>query len=171
MKNVKNIFKGIFAASLLTATSLASAGWTVSGGYVNYNEDDEGIDISVDAVYASVGYEYESGNMVFMPEIRLGTGVGDDNVMGVEVEIDSVFAASIRGQYNITEQFAVFLQPSYARIEATARFEGQSVTEDDWEFGFGGGAAFKVSKSFSIEAIYENYDNSDVVSIGARYTF
>ena len=175
MKKVNNVVKGIFAAGLLVASSIASAQWTVSGGYANYGEDDAGIDVSLGAIYASAGYEYTSGNITFMPELRLGVGVRDDivRVFGerIDVEIDTFFAASIRGQYNVTESFGVFLQPTYARVEATASTSSGSVTEDEWELGFGGGASFSVTKDFRIEALYESFDEADVLSLGVRVNF
>ena len=168
---MNNFLKGLAIAGLVTTSSIASADWSISGGYANFNEDDDGLDVSLGAIYASAGYHYESGNVMFMPEIRLGVGVSDDDIFGVNVEIDSFFAASIRGQYNVTESFGVFLQPSYARLELTASGNGVSFTDDDWEFGFGGGATFKLSDAASIEAFYETYDGTDVISIGARFAF
>jgi hypothetical protein len=132
---MNNILKGLTIAGLVTTSSVASADWTFSGGYANFSEDDSGLDISLGALYASAGYHFESDEFVFMPELRLGVGISDDNVLGVNVEIDSFFAASIRGQYNVTESFGVFLQPSYGRLELTASADGQSFTDDDWEFG------------------------------------
>jgi opacity protein-like surface antigen len=165
---MKKIFKGLAIASLLAASSLVSAqGWNFSGGYVNYSDDD----ISLGAIYASAGYAYESGNMEFMPELRLGVGVSDDTIEGAKVELDNLIIASIRGQYNVNESFGIFLQPSYGRLEGTVSAGGFSETVNDWEFGFGGGASFKVSDSASIEALYEDLNDTDVVSIGLRMTF
>jgi hypothetical protein len=168
---MNNYLKGLAIAGLLSTSSFASAEWTLSGGYANYMEDDAGVDISVGAIYASAGYSYESGDMTFMPELRIGVGVGDDNVGGVKVEIDTLIIGSIRGQYNVTESFGVFLQPSYGRLEATASANGFSATEDEWDFGFGGGATFKVSESASVEALYESFDGADVLSFGVRVKF
>jgi hypothetical protein len=169
---MKSTLKSLTIVSLLAASSLASAqGWSFGAGYANYMEDDAGIDITLGAIYASAGYTYESGNMSFMPEIRLGVGVSDDSIQGIDLEIDSLVIASIRGQYNVTDSFGVFLQPSYGRLEATASANGFSVTEDEWEFGFGGGASFQVSKSASIEALYEAFDEADVLSIAFRMSF
>ena len=165
---MKNLMKCIFSAGLLTASTFASAQWTVGGGYANYSEDDGGLDISLGGVYGSAGYVYENGQISFMPEIRIGVGVADDTVSGVNVEIDSFLALSLRGQYEVTKDFSVFLQPTYGRLEVTANFNGQSVSDDEWEFGFGGGAAFKVSNTTSIEAIYESFDGTDVLSLGVR---
>ena len=169
---MKSTIKTLTAFTLLTAASLSNAqGWSFSGGYANYMEDDAGIDVSLGALYASAGYTYNSGNLSFMPEVRLGLGVTDDSIQGVDVEIDSLVIASIRGQYNVTDRFGVFLQPSYGRLEATASFNGSSVTEDEWEFGVGGGAAFQISESSSIEAYYEAFDEADVLSIAFRMDF
>jgi opacity protein-like surface antigen len=165
---MKNLMKCVFTAGLLTASAIASAQWTVGGGYANYSEDDGGLDISLGGVYGSAGYVYENGQISFMPELRIGVGVADDNVSGVNVEIDSFLLLSLRGQYEVTKDFSVFLQPTYGRLEVTANFNGQSASDDEWEFGFGGGAAFKVSDTTSIEAIYESFDGTDVLSLGVR---
>jgi opacity protein-like surface antigen len=169
---MNSTLKSLTIVSLLAASSFASAeGWSFSGGYANYMEDDAGVDISLGAIYASAGYTYNSGKMSFMPELRLGFGVSDDSIQGIDIEIDTLLIASIRGQYNVTENFGVFLQPSYGRLEATASSNGFSVTEDEWEFGFGGGASFQISESSSIEAVYEAFDEADVLSVGFRTTF
>lgn len=169
---MKSSFKSLTIVSLLAASSFASAeGWNFGGGYANYMEDEAGLDISLGAIYASVGYKYDSGNVSFMPELRLGVGVGDDSIQGIDVEIDNLLVASIRGQYNVTESFGVFLQPSYGRLEVTASFDGASASADEWEFGFGGGASFQISESSSIEAMYEAFDGADVLSVGLRMSF
>jgi hypothetical protein len=173
---MKNVFKGLALTSLLTVSSIVSAtGWNLSGGYSNFMVDDDDVDTSLGIVYGGVGYTYESGNMSFMPELRLGMGIGNDNVesFGVDIylEIESFVALSIRSQYDVTENFGIFLQPTYGLLEATASAEGISVTEDEWSFGFGGGAAFKISESASIEALYERYDETDVLSLALRLKF
>jgi opacity protein-like surface antigen len=169
---MNSTLKSLTIVSLLAASSFVSAeGWNFGGGYANYMEDDAGLDISLDVIYASVGYTYDSGKVSFMPELRLGVGVGDDSIQGVNVEIDTLLIASIRGQYNVTESFGVFLQPSYGHLEATVNFNGVSVSEDEWEFGFGGGASFQISESASIEAMYEAFAEADILSVGFRMTF
>lgn len=173
---MNNIYKGLAIVGLLTASSLVNAnGWNLGGGYAQYMEDADEADISLGIIYASAGYTYESGSMSYMPELRIGTGVSDDSVtlynVNVDVEIDSLVVASIRGQYNVTEDFGIFLQPSYGRLEATASAGGYSASEDEWDFGFGGGASFQITEAASFEAMYESFDGADVISAGVRVTF
>lgn len=167
---MKILAKCLIMVSFLTVSAVASTQWTVGGGYTSYNEDDDGIDINLGAVYASAGYLYKNDKIAFMPELRIGVGVTDDTVYGVdvEVEVDSFIAASLRAQYEVTDNFSVFLQPTYTRLELTASANGQSASEDEWEFGFGGGGSFKVTDTASIEAFYESFDGTDVLSVGVR---
>ena len=134
---MKNIMKCAITAGLIAVSSAASAQWTISGGYANYSEDDDGLDISLGGIYGSAGYLYKNGQVTFMPEIRIGVGVSDDKIGQVNLEIDSFLALSIRGQYDVTKDFSVFAQPTYGRLEVSANAGGQSVSEDEWEFGFG----------------------------------
>jgi hypothetical protein len=46
-----------------------------------------------------------------------------------------------------------------------------SAKEDDWEFGFGGGVGFIPSDSVMLEAIFEDFDGTNVISAGLRYSF
>ena len=168
---MKTLLKTLSFSLLIGASVSANAQWNVSGGYSSLNEDIEADDISLGAVYGSVGYTYDNDSLTFMPELRVGFGVGDDTVYGVDIEVDSLIVASVRAQYNVNEKFGVFLQPSYGRLEATASAGGESVSEDDWEFGFGGGASFKVRDQVAIEALYEAFDEVDVLSLGVRYSY
>ena len=168
---MKTALKTLSLSLLLSASMTANAGWTVSGGYGSFNQDIDTTDVTLAAVYASVGYAYESGDVTFMPELRAGVGVEDDMLYGVNVELDNLVVASVRAQYNINDSFGVFIQPSYGRLESTARLGGQSVSDDAWETGLGGGALFSVGANTSIEAVYESFDGTDVLSVGFRYSF
>ncbi|MEM6514005.1 MAG: outer membrane beta-barrel protein [Pseudomonadota bacterium] len=149
-----------------------SAQWVAGGGYVNLSDESEFFDVSVGGIYASLGYlvESESG-LTFLPEMRLGTGVADDTILGVDIELDSFFAFSVRGQFEFDSSFYVYAAPSYARVELTASAAGMSESEDDWEFGVGGGVGYKFSDKAWGELSYETYDGTDVFSIGFKVPF
>ncbi len=165
--------KRLLTAMAFLAFSIpASAQWVAGGGYVNLSDDDDGIDVDVGAIYGSLGYLIEGeGNFSFLPEIRLGIGISDDTVFGVDVELDSFFALSVRGQYDFDSGLYLFAAPSYARAEFTASSGGISASEDDWEFGIGGGAGYRFQDNFWGEVGYETYDGTDALSIGFKYAF
>ena len=123
----------------------ASAAWDAGLAYSQFKDDEDGVDISLDGVTLSVGYEIrmEDSNFSFMPELRVGFGMGDDTInesnIDVTVELETYYGLSTRGTYHASPKFYVFLQPSYVNVEVKASAMGMSAKEDDWEFGFGGG--------------------------------
>ena len=111
----------LFTLIILTASLPASAQWVVGGGYLNLSDDDDGIDVSLGAVYGSLGYIIEGEvQFSFIPEVRVGFGVSDDTNSGVNVDLDTFFALSLRGQYDFESGLYLYAAPSYARAEFTA---------------------------------------------------
>ena len=160
------------AIAFLAFSIPASAQWVAGGGYLNLSDDDDGIDVDVGGIYGSLGYLIEGeGNFSFLPEIRLGVGVSDDSVLGFDVELDSFFALSLRGQYDFESGLYLFAAPSYARAEFTVSSGGFSDSDDDWEFGIGGGAGYRFQDNFWGEVGYETYDGTDALSFGFKYAF
>ncbi|MFT6194465.1 MAG: hypothetical protein ACJASU_001365 [Cognaticolwellia sp.] len=45
-----------------------------------------------------------------------------------------------------------------------------SVSDDEWEFGFGAGVGKKLIEKISVEASFEHYD-TDVITVGFKYAF
>ena len=86
-------------------------------------------------------------------------------------ELDSFLAFSLRGQYDFQSGLYLYAAPSYARAEFTASAGGVSVSEDDWEFGIGGGAGYKFTDQFWGEVSYESYDGTDAFSLGFKVAF
>lgn len=167
-----NNFKVLLGAGLIAVSSIASAAWTAGGGYADLSDSDDGIvNINLGVVYASAGYEFLATDFTIMPELRLGVGVYDDTVSGVNLEVDSYIAVSVRGKLNLTDNIGLFLQPTYTRLALTASAMGISESADNWELGFGGGVTYNLSDMTSIEAAYEIIDGTDVVSLGYRHHF
>jgi hypothetical protein len=48
---------------------------------------------------------------------------------------------------------------------------GMSAKEDDWETGFGAGVGFVPMNNFMLEAIFEDFEGTNVISAGIRYSF
>ncbi|AWL12729.1 hypothetical protein HMF8227_02276 [Saliniradius amylolyticus] len=164
--------------ALLSAIAMpVTAGWNMGAGYTNFSSDHNLVNINLKGVTFSAGYEFKQkgSNFTWMPEFRYGFGIGDDTVYtggaDVRFEADNFIAVGVRGTYHVSPEFNLFFQPSYANLEVTASVLDQSVSEDDWEFGYGGGFAFNATERASLELLYENFDETDVVSAGFRYRF
>jgi opacity protein-like surface antigen len=164
---MKKILRVITLAALLPVTHGAIANWSTSAGYASFN------DISLGAVYGSVGYTFQKDEFTIMPELRLGLGINDTTIdidfggpndAQATYEIDNFVSASLRGQINVSETIGIFIQPSFSMLTTTI-FESSS------EFTLGLGASFEITESASIEAMYESFDRSDVLSLGIRYSF
>lgn len=158
---------------MLALPLTASAEWLVGGGYANFSDDSDGVDISLGAVYGAIAYNFvqKDSHFSIIPELRIGTGMSDDKIMGVNIEIESFTALSVRGQMNYENGVYIFAMPSYANLDMKASAFGQSASEDSWEFGFGAGVGMKLNEKAKIETSYESYDGTDVLTIGFKYSF
>lgn len=161
--------KSLIALSLLTLPLTASANWSAGGGYANLSEED----LSFGMLYGAIAYEFvqEGGKFSFMPELRLGTGVSDDEMFGVNVEVSRFTALSVRGQYKFGNGFYAFVAPSYGNLDIKVSSAYRSASADDWEFGYGAGVGKKLNEKGSVEASFESYDGADVISVGFKYAF
>jgi opacity protein-like surface antigen len=163
--------KKTFIAIALTLGFAASANpdWNTVAGLTNFSDDD----VSLNAITLGAGYEFSSSHSTFsfMPELRLGFGVGDDNISGGKVEIERYIGISLRGIYQASDTVYLYAQPSYVNLKLKASGSGQSVSADEWEFGFGGGVGYKTTANLSLELSYERFDNTDAITAGLRYAF
>lgn len=165
--------KSLIALSLLTLPLTAAANWSAGAGYAKLSADD----LSFGVIYGAVAYEFaeEGSKFSLMPELRLGTGVTDEEVVGLgggaKLEIDRFTALSIRGQYNHDNGFYVYAMPAYANLDLKYSSFYGSDSDDSWEFGFGAGVGKKFNENISVEASYEKYDDLDVLTIGFKYAF
>ncbi|WAJ69188.1 outer membrane beta-barrel protein [Catenovulum adriaticum] len=163
--------KALLAVCIAGASFSSFANWVGGVSYINLSND-EGADISLGGLTGSLGYQFDAQNgFYFTPELRVGTGISDDSVGGVDVEMDSFVALSVRGQYSVNQQVYLFAAPSYANAELTASGGGTSVTEDEWEFGLGGGIGYQMTDAMSAEFMYEQYDDADLMSFGVKFSF
>ncbi|WP_218311181.1 outer membrane beta-barrel protein [Alteromonas antoniana] len=173
--------KALAAALTLAFSSSAMADWSVSAAYNQFSGDAEYIrDISLGAATVGIGYEYtySDSRFSFMPELRIGTGVKDDegdfgiaDAGIITVEIKTYTALSLRGQYEINDSVSVFVQPAYANLDVEVSALGESASDDEWDFGVGAGLIARANEQFSFEVSYERFDDTDVVSAGFRYHF
>ena len=161
--------KSLIALSLLALPLTAAANWSAGAGYANISDDD----LSLGVIYGAVAYEFakEGSKFSLVPELRLGTGISDGNISGAKLEVESFTALSVRGQYNYDNGFYAYVMPSYANLDVKASFRGASFSDDEWNFGFGAGVGKKLNDKTSVEASFENYDGTDVITVGFKYAF
>jgi len=170
--------KTAFAFTLFSLSLTAAASeWQVGGGFGSLSDSSDGTDVSLNIIYGSVAYKIQkdNSNFFFVPELRLGTGIGDDsmNVLGrnVKIEVDGFLALSVRGQLDYNNGAYIYIMPSYANLDMKASYNGESTSDDEWEFGLGGGVGYRLNKNTSVEAGYETYDGTKLLSIGFKYTY
>lgn len=166
--------------ALAEETASTESNWIGGIGYANMSNEEDGMKISFGAVVGSLGYKIQSSDSFYIiPELRIGTGISDDNLdfegININFEVDSFLALSLRGQLELDNGLYLFATPSYGNIEVTVSAsmfgESASVTADEWEFGFGAGVGYNFSDSVSAELSFETYDGIDVTSFGLKFDF
>lgn len=160
------------AFAMLGATVPAQAEWTMGAGYLHLSDDD----VDLGALAASLGYRFDlSPGVVFVPEIRGGFGVKDEEVGAIELDVDSFFAFSPRLQLESDTGLYAFVTASYAYLEVGAEADfGQgtiNLSEDDWDFGGGLGAGYMFTDQVGLEASYENFSGTDIFGLNLRINF
>jgi len=177
MKNL--IFALLFVPLSLTATasdSQSTNNWVGGVGFINLSDDYGDLSISLNGIVGSLGYKIESDeNFTLIPQVRISFGIGDDNVSyfgyKADVELDSFLALSLRGQYQLDNGVYLFATPTYANAQLTISSGGYSETDDEWEFGVGGGIGYNFADTTSAELSYEQYDGTNALSIGLKFDF
>lgn len=153
--------KALLAVCIAGASFSSFANWVGGVSYINLSNDDGGADISLGGLTGSLGYQFDAQNgFYFTPELRVGTGISDDS----GIELDRFVALSVRGQYSVNQQIYLFAAPSYANTEF-------NVSDDNWEFGLGGGIGYQMTDAMSAEFMFEQYDEADLMSFGVKFAF
>ena len=135
-------------------------------------EDDE-TDVDLKAIPLVIGYEVASENsFTFVPELRLGFGIGDDTADGIKYEIDTFTAIGVRGQFQANDNAYVFITPTWAKAKLKASAMGESGSGSEDDFGIQIGAGMEISDGLSAEISWESYDMAgtdiDMLNIGLR---
>jgi hypothetical protein len=173
--------KFLIALPLLTLPLTASAHWSAGAGYLNFSDEEDGTELSLAAMYGSIAYEFslEDSSLSFVPELRIGMGVSDDDVQinfgqqhsAINVEMKSFYSFSVRAQYNYDNGVYLYVMPSYANVDLEFSAFGESASDDEDEVGFGGGFGKKINDKASVQLSYEIYDEIEVFTVGFNYKF
>ncbi len=176
-----------FTLALLACSTFASADWVGSVNYSRFSDDivSQGVDLG--AVGFTAGYRFDiAENIRLVPEVRAGFGFGGDTIttdfsndIQADFEINSYVGVSLRGEYILTDDIYVYGVTSYQNVESKVDgvraggvdvfFDSQS--SNDTELGLGAGVGWQINERNAVEASYENFDGTDVITVGYRVNF
>jgi hypothetical protein len=177
--NKTSVFVSLMATALFTTAASADerdGGWVAGMGYTAFSESEDNVDISVDTIWGSLGYQIKAtDNFYVTPEVKIGKGIGSDTFISgsttIDVELDSYLAASVRGEYDFQNGAYLFVAPTYAKGEFNVNFGSDFAESSSWEFGAGIGAGYNFSAGKNIEVAYESFDGTDMISLAVKFYF
>jgi len=182
----------------LTTDNQAKMEWVGGVGYLNLADEFDRESINLGAIVGSLGYKINiRDNFYLIPEVRVGIGVGNDSLYDsysndyyksestIQVEIDSLIAFSLRGQFEFGSGLYLYVAPTYSRGSFSVRtiYKDQYVDGDELyievydenasldDFTVKGGAGFYFNELTSAELSYEKFEGSEVTTLGIKYNF
>ncbi|WP_051252482.1 porin family protein [Ferrimonas kyonanensis] len=165
--------KIVFACLLMPMCALASEPAVYVGGQYNFMEVDGGPSVDIGALSGRLGYEFNRNVAV---EARLGMGVSDDTLMGVDIELNYYYGVYLRGQMPMDSGFTPYVIAGYTKGELEASNDFDKAKEDENDFSYGIGVDFAATDNLDVGLEYMMYlDKKDVevsgFSLGVTYRF
>ncbi len=158
-------------SSVALAETHFYVGGSIGESYVE--EDDvpgEDFDSEDFAFKAFAGYRFHNNFAVELDYIDYGDH--DDDILGVDIEIEDLYAVALYGVgiVPISEKFELFVKlgAAYWDGDAKANVMGNTVTssDDGTEFAYGLGASYGFSERFAVRVEYEEVDSDDLDQLG-----
>ena len=171
----KSLTKIIGLSALIASTGvLADAGWYVGGSYAQLDTDVAGVvEFDLAALVFNVGYKI---NDYVAVESRLGTGIADDDILGIDLELDYLWGLYTKIGIPTGTGFYPYAVLGYTKAELELSAFGMTESESDSDISYGIGADFGVNENLGIFVEYMNwYDDEDIeitgFNIGLNYKF
>ena len=153
-------------AALLMGSSVVAAdnGWYAEGQYLSLGAD--GVDLG--GVGVAIGNNFTENLAV---EFILGTGMGDDTVDGIKVELDSYYGLILKPNMDVTDKVNVFLNLGYADFDVSASLGSISASDSADEFLWGIGAQADFTDTLYGTASFLDVGDTDGfrVSLGLKF--
>lgn len=162
------------ATSVAFADQASTRGWYISGSYAQLDADiADVVEFDLAALVFNGGYQI---NEYVAFETRLGTGVADDDIFGVKLELDYLMGIYTKVGIPTGTAFYPYVVLGYTKAELTVSDSGFSESDSDNDTSYGVGAHFTITESLGVFAEYMNwYDKDDLevtgFNIGANYKF
>ncbi|WP_133405327.1 outer membrane beta-barrel protein [Parashewanella tropica] len=171
--------RAAFVLLLLGNSSIALANWEAGLHYINVMNDSNKNNYSISGIEGELGYQFILNNgFSLTPNIRIATGISDDKVSyqgtDYDLELERYFMLSLRGSYQFENGIRLFIQPNYVNIDGDAKSVNDRrnvYTDDEWEFGFGGGLGYRISDKVSADIAYDWFDDYRQLTVGFHYHF
>ena len=171
--------KLLIGSTLTVIAGTASAKWEIGASYAQLKDEIISREITLGAIVGHVGYQHQlSENLTLVPRFRVGFGVKDDTwdayvpgASDVDISLDRFVSLDVKIQFRANENIYLYLMPAYANAKLSASALSSSASEDSWEFGGGAGIGYSFSPKVSVEASYETFDGTDVLSLGVTSRF
>ncbi len=156
--------------ALLAFTPARAEGVVVGIGVSRLSIDDSVLDTSFNNLQATIGYRLGDNSFSLTPELRIGGGISDEQILGIVTELNSFYGISLRAEAGSDRVYG-FIAPSYTRYEVGVAAPGLIVSEADWEAGIGVGGGIRFTENAAAEVFYENIDDADVIGLSLRFEF
>jgi opacity protein-like surface antigen len=134
--------------------------------FIDYAEEGISDDASLTMIAGRLGTKF---NEHLSGEIRIGLGIGDDSVdvfgTDVDIELDTMFGAYVRGGIQAADSFYPYVVLGYTRGKVTASVPGFSTSESESDVSFGIGADVDINDKLTFNAEYMNYLDKDGVEV------
>ncbi len=188
MKNIVSIFTILLLVTVAYTSVYAEksfyAGASIGESYVEENNvlPGEDFDDEETAFKAFFGYRFHKNFAVELDYLNYGEI--EDNIMGIDIEIDDLYAVALYGVgiLPLTEKFELFVKlgGAYWDGEAKASVGGVSARSDEngTELAYGLGASYAFTEKFAVRAEYEEVDtDSDdlsqlgMLTVGGEFRF
>ncbi|ART81002.1 porin family protein [Oceanisphaera avium] len=172
------MFKKLTTVSLAVA-ALACGGQAMAANYVGGNilaskyDEDRGGSADLVSLYGRLGTEFSEN---FSGELRLGTGIDDDNIGRTKIEQDLFYGAYVRGGIPLGDVFFPYavLGVTHTKIKYSGPFNSYTNSGSDVSFGLGTDVHLNANTDLNIEYM-SYYDKNDVsidgFAVGVTYRF
>ena len=172
-----------------TYQPFADQNWEVSlgAGQVKSELQGQSLENNLVLVGFAYGIRNDSGKFSFTPEFYYGKDVSpaelDDTLAfndvvyggpGAEYELENTLSFSARLALHPTEDFYVYVRPSYTRtsFEITSPSGDNYSNDAEWEAGLGVGAGMNIDAHFSLDASFTRLSgDADLAGVTLRYRF
>lgn len=167
------LMSSALVAPLCAIAGSADTGFYVGGGYTGATIDSNAVgkDADVGILFARGGYQINQNIAV---EARLGTGVDDDRIYGVKVEVEDFYGAYLKA--GLPTQVGLYPYVFLGATHAKVKVHVPGGTDSDSDLSYGLGADYWFNKQVSAGLEYGKFYDKDGVDIdgwtvGVNYKF